>query len=208
MTESLHTPEPYDFRRYDRIWQRVSPTLEPYGAESDSAASSLALRSESQLPGAEENPCCMGTAARESLNVLTGYIEEELDDHRHYTALIRCAPHWARAVLQTICEEEFRHTKRLMTAHYLITGECYRPAIPCGHIRFEGWCQTLRKRYHSESCGALNYARSGEETTDICLRRIFQELSHEEYHHADLISRLLERSLPTQNDNFPYCSGK
>ena len=29
MNETLHTPENYDFRRYDRIWQRVAPTLEP-----------------------------------------------------------------------------------------------------------------------------------------------------------------------------------
>ena len=28
------------------------------------------------LPGAEENPCCMGTAAMEMLQVLTGFAEE------------------------------------------------------------------------------------------------------------------------------------
>ena len=207
MTESLHTPETYDFRRYDRIWQRVSPTLEPYPADStDSAA--LTLSGQAQLPGAEENPCCMGTVARESLPVLTGYIEEELEDHRRYLALERCAPLWARGSLHALAEDEGRHARRLMAVHYLITGECYRPAIPCGHIRFENWCRTLRERYHSESCGGLNYARSAEGTADPCLRRIFEELSREEFRHAEQISRLLERSLPAQNDNFTYCSSK
>ena len=205
MTETLHTPEAYDFRRYDRIWQRVSPTLEPYPKESSDSA---ALALPAQLPGAEENPCCMGTAARESLPVLTGYIEEELEDQRYYAALWRCAPPWARPILHTLSEDEGRHARRLMAVHYLITGECYRPAIPCGHIRFEGWCQTLRGRYHAESCGALNYARSAEGTTDTCLRRVFEDLSREEFRHAEQISRLLERSLPPQNDNFPYCSQK
>ena len=32
MEQNLRTPEPYDYRQYDRIWQRVAPTLEPYPA--------------------------------------------------------------------------------------------------------------------------------------------------------------------------------
>ena len=30
MAQNLHSPEVYDFRRYDRVWQRVAPDLEPY----------------------------------------------------------------------------------------------------------------------------------------------------------------------------------
>ena len=76
--------EHYDYRRYDRVWQRVSPTLEPYpgcpcsaaegfqGANtpppaSDTALAPLQTRQEAQLPGAEANPCCMGSAAEEML---------------------------------------------------------------------------------------------------------------------------------------------
>lgn len=32
MEQTVHTPEVYDFRQYDRIWQRVAPGLEPYPA--------------------------------------------------------------------------------------------------------------------------------------------------------------------------------
>ena len=98
-------------------------------------------------------------------------------------------------MVQRLAEEEGRHAKRLMAVYYLITGKCYCPAIPCGCIRIEHWCPALRQRYHAEACGALNYARSADETTDICLKRIFTDLSQEEYRHADTISRLLERSL-------------
>ena len=30
MEQTIHTPETYDFRKYDQIWQRVAPELEPY----------------------------------------------------------------------------------------------------------------------------------------------------------------------------------
>ena len=195
MDQTLHAPEPYDYRRYDQIWQRVSPTLEPYPAAPEDTTTALTTRQEAQLPGADINPCCLGSAAMEMLEVLTGYIEEELADQRYYTALLRRAPAWAQPVVQRLAEEEGRHAKRLMAVYYLITGKCYCPAIPCGCIRIEHWCPALRQRYHAEACGALNYARSADETTDICLKRIFTDLSQEEYRHADTISRLLERSL-------------
>lgn len=38
------------------------------------------------LPGAEENPCCMGTMAQEELGVIEGFIEVELADRRTYQA--------------------------------------------------------------------------------------------------------------------------
>ena len=195
MDQTLHAPETYDYRRYDRISQRVSPTLEPYPAAPEDTTTALTTRQEAQLPGADINPCCLGSAAMEMLDVLTGYIVEELADQRYYTALLRRAPAWAQPVVQRLAEEEGRHAKRLMAVYYLITGKCYCPAIPCGCIRIEHWCPALRQRYHAEACGALNYARSADETTDICLKRIFTDLSQEEYRHADTISRLLERSL-------------
>lgn len=30
MEQNLHTPAAYDYRQYDRVWQRVAPGLEPY----------------------------------------------------------------------------------------------------------------------------------------------------------------------------------
>ena len=72
MDQTLHAPETYDYRRYDRIWQRVSPTLEPYPAAPEDTTTALTTRQEAQLPGADINPCCLGSAATEMLEVLTG----------------------------------------------------------------------------------------------------------------------------------------
>ena len=130
------------------------------------------------------------------LEVLTGFIEDELADRRYYLALVRQAPSWARQRLRDIADDEAAHARRLLAAHYLITGQCYRPAVRHGPVCVGQWCAALRERYHLEACSGFNYARAADGTTDPCLSRLFNELSADEYRHADTILRLLERSLP------------
>ena len=91
MEERPREGETYDFRRYDRLWQRVAPGLEPYpsaGGETGAAAAGGAAEPPApaaaapaapasavpadRLPGAAEDPCCMGSTAGEMLAVLTG----------------------------------------------------------------------------------------------------------------------------------------
>lgn len=190
-------PEVYDFRRHDRLWRRVQPALEPYPAAEEAVyqpAVGLTAR-ESQLPGAEPDPCCMGTEAAVLLNVLEGYIQEEWEERRQYLALSRQAPPWARQTLRELAEEEGGHAQRLMAAYYLITGQRYRPRAACGQSWSEDWCAALRRSYHAEACGGLNYARTAEDTVDVCLAKLLNELSADEYRHADRLMSLLERSL-------------
>lgn len=209
MEQNLHTPEIYDFRQHDRLWQRVNPALEPYpetAAETLPArgggqitqpanSGSLTAAQESQLSGAEPNPCCMGSEAAELLEVLEGYIEEELEDQRRYLALARQAPAWARQTLREIAEDEGAHARRLLSARYLITGQCYRPNMVQGQLCMGDWCGALRQCYHEEACGGFNYARTADSTSDVCLTRLLNELSSDEYRHAERVMSLLERSL-------------
>ena len=209
MEQNLHTPEIYDFRQHDRLWQRVNPALEPYpetAAETLPArgggqitqpanSGSLTAAQESQLSGAEPNPCCMGSEAAELLEVLEGYIEEELEDQRRYLALARQAPVWARQTLREIAEDEGAHARRLLSARYLITGQCYRPNMVQGQLCMGDWCGALRQCYHEEACGGFNYARTADSTSDVCLTRLLNELSSDEYRHAERVMSLLERSL-------------
>ena len=223
MEQNVHRPEIYDYRQYDRVWQRVAPNLEPYpgmrqspdsknsSAEAAPAAapansttmmapvsqqtSAAQTAQEGQLPGAAQNPCCMGSAAAEMLEVLTGFVEEELGDRRYYLALARQAAVWARQRLRDIAADEGGHARRLMAVHYLITGECYRPAVSCEHIYIGRWCPALRERYHAEACNGLNYARAAEGTTDPCLAELLNELSADEYRHAAELMEMLERAL-------------
>lgn len=210
MDQKRQEPEIYDFRQHDRIWQRVAPGLEPYPVvrqEPGVAAADVVpvpagtqgrtalSRQESQLPGAIPDPCCMGTAAQEALEVLTGFIEEELGEQRTYQSMMRQAPSWARQRIRDLGAAEGEHARRLMAVYYLITGECYRPAIMANRICTGQWCAALRERYHEAACNGLNYARAADETTDLCLSRLLQELSDEEYRHADVVLNLLQRSL-------------
>ena len=192
----------YDYRRCARIWQRVDPTLDPYPDVRAAAAmaadtpgdglSAAERNAELTLPGAQADPCCMGTAALESLEVLQDFIREELADRRTYLFLARRAPTAeARQVFRAIASDEGRHARRLLAAVYLITGERYCPAICYPPLRCDGYCAALRERYHEEVCGGFNYHRASQETLDPCLQQLLLAFSQDEYRHANAMLCLL-----------------
>ena len=192
----------YDYRRCERVWQRVDPTLDPYSDVRAAAAmaadtpgdglSAAERNAELTLPGAQADPCCMGTAALESLEVLQGFIREELADRRTYLFLARRAPTAeARQVFRAIASDEGRHARRLLAAVYLITGERYCPAICYPPLRCDGYCAALRERYHEEACGGFNYRRASQETLDPCLQQLLLAFSQDEYRHANAMLCLL-----------------
>lgn len=192
----------YDYRRCARVWQRVDPTLDPYPDVRTAAAmaadtpgdglSAAERNAELTLPGAQADPCCMGTAALESLEVLQGFIREELADRRTYLFLARRAPTAeARQVFRAIASDEGRHARRLLAAVYLITGERYCPAICYPPLRCDGYCAALRERYHEEVCGGFNYRRASQETLDPCLQQLLLAFSQDEYRHANAMLCLL-----------------
>lgn len=192
----------YDYRRCARVWQRVDPTLNPYPDVRATAAmaadtpgdglSAAERNAELTLAGAQADPCCMGTAALESLEVLQGFIREELADRRTYLFLARRAPTAeARQMFRAIASDEGRHARRLLAAVYLITGERYCPAICYPPLRCDGYCAALRERYHEEVCGGFNYRRASQETLDPCLQQLLLAFSQDEYRHANAMLCLL-----------------
>lgn len=192
----------YDYRRCARVWQRVDPTLDPYPDVRAAAAmaadtpgdglSAAERNAELTLPGAQADPCCMGTAALESLEVLQGFIREELADRRTYLFLARRAPTAeARQVFRAIASDEGMHARRLLAAVYLITGERYCPTICYPPLRCDGYCAALRERYHEEVCGGFNYRRASQETLDPCLQQLLLAFSQDEYRHANAMLCLL-----------------
>lgn len=192
----------YDYRRCARVWQRVDPTLDPYPDVRAAAAmaadtpgdglSAAERNAELTLPGTQADPCCMGTAALESLEVLQGFIREELADRRTYLFLARRAPTAeARQVFRAIASDEGKHARRLLAAVYLITGERYCPAICYPPLRCDGYCAALRERYHEEVCGGFNYRRASQETLDPCLQQLLLAFSQDKYRHANAMLCLL-----------------
>ena len=215
LSQTVHNSTGYDFRQYDRVWQRVAPDLEPYPGmnaaqptpqsapvtqEAQTAVqpqdqAGMSIRQEAQLPGAEPNPCCMGTAAQAMVEVVAGFIEDELGDRRQLLALSRQSPTWARQRLRDMAAEEAAAARQLAAVYYLITGGCYQPSLNSGSICVGRWCPALRERYHAEACKGLNYAQAADGTTDICLQRIFNRLSAQAYGRAEELMELLERSM-------------
>ena len=57
------------------------------------------------------------------------------------------------------------------------------------------WCPALRERYHAAACNGLNYERAAEETIDVCLKKLLRELGEASYRQAEVLLRMLERSI-------------
>ena len=192
----------YDYRRCARVWQRVDPTLDPYPdvrAAAAMAADTPGDGLSAAVPMQQGSACAPGivssafrSAALESLEVLQGFIREELADRRTYLFLARRAPTAeARQVFRAIASDEGRHARRLLAAVYLITGERYCPAICYPPLRCDGYCAALRERYHEEVCGGFNYRRASQETLDPCLQQLLLAFSQDEYRHANAMLCLL-----------------
>lgn len=100
----------FDYDSCRRVWQRVSPELDPY-------------------PAGEGSAGCPAAPAPD-LKRLQELIEGELGDRRAYLCAARCAPHpVARRTLQRMAADEGAHARRLLAVYYLACGQCYRPAL-------------------------------------------------------------------------------
>lgn len=204
-------PSPaYDYRVYDRVWQRVAPGTDPFSQEPDAgmavpeavpapAAQTVAPVPAQEggggnLPGAEPNPCCMGTEARESLEVLESFLQEEMAESRCCQALAcRAGNREAARLLRQAASEKRTAARELCAAYFLITGNRYTPAVSVERLCWENLHQALRACYHQEACNGFNYQRASEETMDICLRKLFARLSEQSYRRAEALMALLGR---------------
>ncbi len=181
------TNMPYDYAQCDRVWQRVAPELNPYP---EARAAVIAP------PVPQKVECCLASAAEKELADIQAFIEEELEDRRTYLAYARCAPNaTARRILRELAAEEGGHARRLMGVYYIITGQCYKPAVNMGRTEQLPWCQALRDRYHAETCGGYHYQQWAQETDDVCLGNILAQFSADEYRHAAMLLHLLEGNM-------------
>lgn len=199
----------YDFRVYDKVWQRVTPGADPYAenavvpAETAAPAAAPAAQSQraaqqeesmSSLPGAVPDLCCMGTAAQDSSGVLEGFIQEELASARCCRSLAcRVQNQTAAQLLRRIGSEKQAAAQELCGAYYLVTGSRCTPSVTVEHRHWGSLAEALRACYRQEACSGLNYARASDETTDLCLAKLFNRLSAQAYQRAEDVMSLLGR---------------
>ena len=170
MTE-MKKPCACDYEACREVWKRVAPEEDPYPMADNANTQMSAQDSELTLPGAEVDPCCMGSEASVSVEVLQGFLREELGDAQVYAYLASCTPRreLARA-FRALSEDEKRHARDLAAAIYLITGKAYCPRV-C--VEQPDTCETL----------------------DLCLSKLFAAMSEDEYRHAELLMKLLGRKM-------------
>lgn len=191
MERGMNGEREYDFREHDRIWQRVAPGLTPYPALREGSENGM-LSQELRLPGAEANPCCLGSAAAESLPVLEGFLEEEQQTLALERMLLRRATSpAAAAVLERLIRGGEGIERKLSAVSFLIDGCWGRTGQLMPQPRLRRFAEGLRTAYHLEVCGAMNYERAAEGTADVCLSRILKELSQEKYARADRVLKLI-----------------
>lgn len=187
-------PAVYDDRMYEHIWQRVSPELEPYPATGSAALSSPPPGGAGldTLPGAETDPCCMGSLAQPSTAVVAGFIDEELSVRRSYLLLSqRVHQESVRQLLRRMIRQRSAAVRQLKAAHYLITGSCHVPVITMEQPRWRCLPEALRACYHQEACSGFNYRRACDEAEDLCLQGLFAQLSRQAYCRAEEVLTLL-----------------
>ena len=164
-----------EHRRYEQLWRRVSPSLEPY-------------------PAAQEPP--RATDGEREAELLRGFLHDELADAQIYRCLAAQAPSAeGRRLMRKIAAEEAGHAKRLQAAYFLLTGATYGVTVVLPPQPRLPWRDRLRERHHEECQGAARYARAAEETADVCLARLLQSLSADEYRHAELLLDCVSRVL-------------
>ena len=117
---------------------------------------------------------------------------DERADACTYETLARRAQGTARRCLQQLAQEERRHSRKLETVYYLLTGErpCPdRPKAPCVACLNE----ELRRRYDAELTGCACYRKVAEHAGSF--RCVFLELAAEEECHGRKIMDLLQQCL-------------
>ena len=179
MTE-MKKPCACDYEACREVWKRVAPEEDPYPMADNANTQMSAQDSELTLP----------------VEVLQGFLREELGDAQVYAYLASCTPRreLARA-FRALSEDEKRHARDLAAAIYLITGKAYCPRVCVEQPDTCDLCALLRSLYHAEACAGYNYARTGEETLDLCLSKLFAAMSEDEYRHAELLMKLLGRKM-------------
>ncbi len=188
----------YDYACCERVWRRVAPQENPY-PEARAAATEKVEQTEqpAALPAAIQNDsCCMGTAAGESLEVIRGFVRDELAARQTYLCAARCAPSQeVRRTLHRMAHDEESHARQLMAAIYLATGEVDPPHVCADKKQSECFCAMLGHFYAEVACGGFNYFRAGEETLDYCMGQMFTAMSQDEYRHARMLLNMLSRMM-------------
>lgn len=188
--------EETDYRRWDEVWRRVAPELNPYPEVREEPAREKAAPPPALgrvLPERKGETCPLDRGMMPP--------EELRQAVREETEAARACRFWAgragggtgRALAQ-LAEGSRRRACRLKCLHFLLTGERYdqlRPEPEAG----ADLCRFLRQRYQGEREAAERYGRWGARIGDGCAAAALEELAEDSRRRAGVILKLLENLL-------------
>jgi len=202
---------PCDREVFERVWRRVMPEGSDSPIQVDPTCdeqarvlmtqqqettvmpqTTLALSRREEIQP-EQDVVCLGQGAAMYAALLREMIDGEMEDFRTYQAPARRAGGSGTRMLSTMAADERRHAKRLSTAYFLITGERYQPPGQNANRPNMDLMNGLREQFIQEQRGAAAYQGAAQETSDPCLRQLYQEIAREEQAHARMLRNLLEQ---------------
>lgn len=158
-------------QKYDRVWQRVTPDVDPYA-----------------VPAGKTAAMQQNDRTREEW--IGKKIAAEIADRDYYLTLARRGGAGSRLFRELAAEEE-RHARRLKAMWYLALGERMEDCAPVTVFVPQKKAEALRERYREECRSAEEYF-SMAETAHGCAGEMLRALGREEQNHAAKLLQVLE----------------
>lgn len=146
------------------------------------------MRVEAAVSGADEAEC----GGMQDIPSLRRFIDGEASDMAEYLRMAKLSHGTdAEPIFIRAAADERRHAKRLITEHFILTGDTYAPSTSASDER--SLLTAVRNRYIDERGGAEAYENAAKDTKDPRLSALYSEFSADERRHAAAMIALIER---------------
>ena len=167
-----------DYQRWDRVWQRVAPGLDPYPevrAQGDAV--------DDQAPGA------VGAAQ------LGTFLEEVRRMERRYGWFGSRGPAGARRVMGQLSGRCRRQAEVLGALYFVVTGEKYRFSLAAEEGERLPWREALRLLIREAEEGRQRALAAAKSCGEGCLGEAFTQLAAQWKEQREVLLRLLEKNI-------------
>lgn len=136
---------------------------------------------------------CLGESSRQYAPLLQQMMEHSSEQAQIHRMLAHRFGGRLSRVLAQQGDDHRKQLKRLSTAHFLITGETYHPKLTAAPKLNPSLSMALRDQFATAQHWVTAYENFAMETTDPCLRALYQDLAQETQLHAYTIRSVLEQ---------------
>lgn len=164
------------YERWDRVWQRVSPELDPYPE----------VRAQRQEAG--------DTPPGASVQLGT-FLEEVRRMERRYGWFGARGPAGARRVMGQLAGRCRRQAEVLGALYFVVTGERYRFRLAAEEMERISWREALRVLIRETEEGRRRALAAAKSCGEGCLGEAFTQLAAQWKEQREVLLRLLEKNI-------------